>query len=53
MISLTCGNLKDNTNECIYKTETGSQVEKTNLWLPKGRVKWGRTNYGYGINRCK
>ena len=52
MISLMW-NIKNNTNECIYKTETGSQVEKTNLWLPKGRVKRGRTNYGYGINRCK
>ena len=29
-------NLKKNTNELIYKTETDSQTEKTNLWLPKG-----------------
>ena len=29
-------NLKHNTNECIYKTETDSQTSKTNLWLPKG-----------------
>ena len=28
-------NLKNNTNESIYKTETDSQ--KTNLWLPEGK----------------
>ena len=33
-------NLKYDTNELIYKTETDSQTQKTNLWLPKG--KWGR-----------
>ena len=26
-------NLKDNTNELIYKRETDSQTQKTNLWL--------------------
>ena len=30
-------NLKNNTNESIYKTETDSQTQKTNLWLPKGK----------------
>ena len=30
-------NLKISTNELIYKTETNSQTEKTNLWLPKGK----------------
>ena len=36
-------NLKYNTNELIYKTETDSQAQKTNLWLPKekGRDKLG------------
>ena len=28
---------KNDTNELIYKTETDSQISKTNLWLPKGR----------------
>ena len=28
-------NLKNNTNELIYKTD--SQIWKTNLWLPKGK----------------
>ena len=30
-------NLKNKTNELIYKTETDSQTEKTNLWVPKGK----------------
>ena len=29
-------NLKNDTNELIYKTETDSQTSETNLWLPKG-----------------
>ena len=29
--------LKNDTNELIYKTETDSQISKTNLWLPKGK----------------
>ena len=37
MISVICGILKMDTNELIYKTETDSQVLKTNLWLPKGK----------------
>ena len=35
-------NLKNDTNELIYKTETESQTEKTNLWSSKSR--------GWGIN---
>ena len=30
-------NLKNDTNELVYKTETDSQTMKTNLWFPKGR----------------
>ena len=37
-------NLKNNTNECICKTETDSQIQKTNLWLPKVRGNVGGTN---------
>ena len=29
--------LKYDANELIYKTETDSQTQKTNLWLPKGK----------------
>ena len=28
---------KNNTNELIYKTETDSQTERMNLWLPEGK----------------
>ena len=34
--------LKNNTSECIYKTETYSQMQKANLELPQGRRKWER-----------
>ena len=34
-------NLKRNTNELIYKTETHSQTSKTNLRLPKGNGEEG------------
>ena len=37
-------NLKNDTNELIYKTEKDSQTQKTNLWLPRGRL-------GGGINQ--
>ena len=35
MISPICGVLKNDVNELIYKTETDSQIQKTNSWLPK------------------
>ena len=28
---------KNDINEFIYKTEIDSQMQKTNLWLPKGK----------------
>ena len=30
-------NLKYNTNEHIYKTETDLQIQRTDLWLPRGK----------------
>ena len=30
-------NLKFDTNEHIYETETDSQTQRTDLWLPRGR----------------
>ena len=42
-------NLKHNISECIYKTGTNSQTNKTNSWLPKGRGQIG-TNLDYGIH---
>ena len=29
-------NLKYSTNEAIYKTETDSWTQRTELWLPRG-----------------
>ena len=37
-------NLKYDTNELIYQTETHSQTSKTNLWLSKGKE--GRDRLG-------
>ena len=37
MISFICGNVKYDTNELTYETETDSQTERTDLWLPRGR----------------
>ena len=37
---------KKKKNECIYKTETGSQTQKTNVWLPKGKEDGGRDKLG-------
>ena len=34
-------NLKNDTNELIYKTETDSQISKSNLQLPKGKCVCG------------
>ena len=35
--------LKNNTSEYICKTETNSQIQKTNVWSPKQRGKKGGT----------
>ena len=37
-------NLKYDTNELIYETETDSQTQKTNLRLPKGKGGGGGIN---------
>ena len=51
MMLLICGTLKKNdTNELIYKTETDSQTQKTEVWLPKGIAR-GAKNQEFGINR--
>ena len=39
---------KISTNEVIYKTEIDAQTWKTNLWLPKGKVRKG-INQKFGI----
>ena len=39
-------NLKYNTSEIIYETETDSQTQRTDWWLPQGRGEWGREGLG-------
>ena len=44
-------NLKYDTNELIYETETDSQTQIMNLWLPST---WGwRDGMEFGISGCK
>ena len=44
-------NLKYDTNELIY--ETDSQTQRTDLWLPTGRVGGRGRDWELGISRCK
>ena len=39
-------NLKYDTNETIYETETDSHTERTDLWLPRGRGGDGGGGWG-------
>ena len=45
-------NLKNSKNEFIYKTETDSQTQKGNLWLPKRKGGGGGINWEHRIGRC-
>ena len=45
-------NLNYDTSELIYETETDSQTQRADLWLPGGRV-GGGMHWGFGISRCK
>ena len=51
MISLTCGILKNSTNELIYKIGTESQTRKQIYGYQRGRGRGG-INQEYGINQC-
>ena len=46
-------NLKYDTNELIYKTETDSQTQRTDVWLQGGRWGGGGKDWEFGISRCK
>ena len=52
MISLICWSLKKtDTNDLIYKTETDSQTQRMNLWLPGGKGGEGRgIDWEFGID---
>ena len=46
-------NLKYDTNELIYETETGSQTQKTDRRLPGERGFRGGKDCEAGVSRCK
>ena len=46
-------NLTHETNELTYKTETDSQTQGTDLWLPRGRRDRGGMDWGLRTSRCK
>ena len=46
-------NLKYDTNELIYETETLTDIENR-LWLPRWGGVWGKQGFWeFGISRCK
>ena len=45
-------NLKYDTNELIYETETNSQTERTELWPPRWGSRGGK-DWEFGISRGK
>ena len=46
-------NLKYDTNKLIYETETDSQTQRTDLWLPRGKGQGGGVDGEFGVSRCK
>ena len=49
IVSVICGIQKNGTDELICKAEIESQMQKTNLWLPKGEGRGGM-NWEIGID---
>ena len=45
-------NLNYDPKELIYKIEIDSQIQKTNLWLPKGKAGKGERNQEVGVSIC-
>ena len=37
----------------IYETETDSQTERTDLWLPRGKGVGGGKDWEFGVSRFK
>ena len=46
-------NLKYDTNELIWETETDSQIQRTDLWLPRGRKDGEGMEWDFGVSRYK
>ena len=54
MSLVTCmWNLKYDTNKPICETETDSQTQRADLWLPRGKEGSRRTGWQFGVGRCK
>ena len=45
-------NLKHDTSELTYKTETDSQTQRTELCVPRGSG-WGEDELEFMVSRCK
>ena len=45
--------LKYGTNEPTYKTETDSQIWRTDLWLPRAERGSSGTDREFGVSWCK
>ena len=45
-------NLKYDTNELIYETETDTWVQRTDLWFPRGREGERGMDWESGTSRC-
>ena len=41
------------TNKPIFKTETDSQTQRTDFWMPSREGVWGGMEWEFGVNRCK
>ena len=46
-------NLKYDPTELLYKTETLSQIKKSDLCLPSGRRIGDEKDWEFGVSRCK
>ena len=46
-------NLKYDTNELIYKTQTDSQTQRINLWLARSRAGGGRMAWEAAVSTDK
>ena len=46
-------NLKYDTNELIFKTETDSQTQRTDFLVVKGEEGGRGTEWEFGVSRCK
>ena len=46
-------NLNHDTNEFTYLTETESQTQGTDLWMPRRETEGAGMDHVFGMSRCK